>query len=72
MVDFVSSSAARAGLRLTWPGIHQFDTNTKLVFNSVEDDYGIKFGFDRHTDKQAGIVRGRLTLTGYGLPLPPL
>ncbi|KAL8292760.1 hypothetical protein RQP46_001372 [Phenoliferia psychrophenolica] len=41
-----------------------FDTKTKIAFDSVEDNYIIKFGFDRDMDKAVGISRGRLTLTG--------
>ncbi|KAL8292784.1 hypothetical protein RQP46_001396 [Phenoliferia psychrophenolica] len=44
--------------------VEGFDTKTKIMFDSVDDNYLIKFGFDRDTDKAAGISRGRLTLTG--------
>lgn len=49
---------------LTGHGL-QFDTKTKLLFDSEEDNYLIKFGFDRDNDKDSGVSRGRLTLSGY-------
>ncbi|KAL8280122.1 hypothetical protein RQP46_007452 [Phenoliferia psychrophenolica] len=44
--------------------VEGFDTKTKIMFDSVDENYLIKFGFDRDTDRAAGISRGRLTLTG--------
>ncbi|KAL8292762.1 hypothetical protein RQP46_001374 [Phenoliferia psychrophenolica] len=44
--------------------VEGFDTKTKILFDSVDENYLIKFGFDRDTDRAAGISRGRLALTG--------
>ncbi|KAL8292750.1 hypothetical protein RQP46_001362 [Phenoliferia psychrophenolica] len=44
--------------------VEGFDAKTKIMFDSVDENYLIKFGFDRDTDRAAGISRGRLALTG--------
>ncbi|KAL8292780.1 hypothetical protein RQP46_001392 [Phenoliferia psychrophenolica] len=41
-----------------------FETKTKILFDNPEENYVIKFAFDRDSDKSVGISRGRLTLTG--------
>ena len=48
--------------------MNKFESKTKVLFNSIENNYVIKFGFDRDTEKAVGISRGRLTLTGSILP----